>query len=327
MSAPVWGASAKRLLEKKIWVLGYTAEDYPEDYRSLGSIRQYHAHLDAIAHFAYRLGTDGTLQGDYTPYLWQTSLENGVSPFLLIHNYNGHIFDPTALRSLLSSPSLQEQFIQNLLHVLPSGIAGVHIDFEALEGSYRIAYNSFLESLRTSLHANGLLLTIAVPPKRSEWESPGYDFASIGQTCDAVTVMTYDEHYSGGIAGPIASLPWMTEVLDYATQFIPHKKILIGIPAYGYDWSNGTAKVVPMKDIPSLISQTGTRLLWSDPDVEPYFYYWEGRTRHTVWFESELSAKIRLGFVKSYRIRGIAIWRLGYETNRFWQAVSNKLNK
>lgn len=327
MATPVWVTSARRLMEKKIWVLGYTAEDYPEDYRSLGSIHQYHAHLDAIAHFTYRLGTDASLQGDYKPYQLQTCLDNSVSPFILIHNFNGQIFDPSALRSLLSSPSLQEQFIQNLLHLLPNGIAGVHIDFEALEAPYRIAYNSFLESLRTFLHAKGLLLTIAVPPKRSEWESPGYDFAAIGQTCDAVIVMTYDEHYSGGVAGSIASLPWMTEVLDYAVQYIPHKKILVGIPAYGYDWSKGTAKVVPMKDIPSLISQTGARLLWSDPDVEPYFYYWEGRTRHTVWFESELSAKIRLGFVKSYRIRGIAIWRLGYETNRFWQAVSNKLNK
>lgn len=326
MATPVWVTSARRLLEKRVWILGYTAADYPEDNRSLDSIRQHHSHLDTIAHFAYRLDDDASLQGDY-PHLVNTCFDYGVSPLILIHNFNGQIFDPLPLRTLLSSPSLQERFIQDLLNLMPNGVAGVHIDFEALEVSYRIAYNSFLESLCNSLHAKGLLLTIAVPAKRSEWESPGYDFSAIGQTCDAVTLMTYDEHYSGGTAGPIASLPWMTEVLDYALQFIPHQKILVGIPVYGYDWFKGKAKVIPMKDIPSLISQTGARLLWSDPDVEPYFYYWIGRDRHTVWFESELSAKIRLGFVKSYRIRGIAIWRLGYETNRFWQAVSSKLNK
>lgn len=325
MTPPVWVPSAQRLIEKRLWVLGYTAEDYPEDLRSLESIRRYHTNLDAIAHFAYRLGEDASLQGELNPTLIQESLSYGVSPLVLIHNFNGQIFDPQPLRSLLSSLMLQERFMQNLLNLLPDGTAGVHIDFEGMEASYRVAYNTFLESLRETLHTRGFLLTIAVPAKRSEWEAPGYDFAAIGQSCDAITLMTYDEHYSGGEAGPIASLPWMTQALDYAIQFIPNEKILIGIPAYGYDWSNGLTKMIPMKDIPTLVQQTGARILWNDPAVEPYFYYWLGRTRHTVWFESELSAKIRLGFIKSYRLRGIAVWRLGYETRRFWQAVGSRL--
>ena len=82
-----------------------------------------------------------------------------------------------------------------------------------------------------------------------------------------------------------------------------------------------------MCDIPGLVEQTKTRLLWSDQAVEPYFYYWRGHVKHTVWFENELSAKVRLGFVKSYRLRGIAIWRLGYETSRFWQEVTSKLKR
>lgn len=325
MTSPIWVSSAQRLMEKRLWTLGYTAEDYPEDQRSLESIRHYHTHLDAIAHFAYRLGDDASLQGELNPALICESSAYGVSPLVLIHNFNGQIFDPKPLRSLLSSSALQECFMQSLLNLLPSGVAGVHIDFEGMEAAYRVAYISFLESLRATLHTRGFLLTIAVPAKHSEWEAPGYDFAAIGRTCDAITLMTYDEHYSGGEAGPIASLPWMTQALDYAIQFIPHQKILIGIPVYGYDWSNEQTQMIAMKDIPTLIKQTGARILWSNPAVEPYFYYWQERTRHTVWFESELSAKIRLGFVKSYRLRGIAIWRLGYETNRFWQAVRGKL--
>lgn len=325
MAQPVWVPSAQRLIDKRLWVLGYTAEDYPEDQRSLESIRRYHAHIDAMAHFAYRINEDASLQGELNLSIVQESLALGISPLILIHNFNGQFFDPQPLRALLSSVTLQERFIQNLLNLLPNDVAGVHIDFEGLEAAYRLAYNRFLESLRVMLHDRGYLLTIAVPAKRSEWEAPGYDFAAIGRSCDAITIMTYDEHYAGGEAGPIASLPWMTQALDYAIQFIPKQKILIGIPAYGYDWSNGTSKMIPMKEISTLVQQTGARILWDDPAVEPYFYYWEGRTRHTVWFESELSAKIRFGFVKSYHLRGIAIWRLGYETSRFWQSVGSKL--
>lgn len=325
MAHPVWVPSAHRLIEKRLWVLGYTAEDYPEDQRSLESIRRYHAHIDTIAHFAYRLEEDASLQGELNLQIIQESLAYGISPFVLIHNFNGQFFDSQPLRSLLSSLTLQERFIQNLLNLLPNGVAGVHIDFEGLEAAYRLTYNAFLESLQAALHAQGFLLTIAVPAKRSEWEAPGYDFAAIGRSCDAMTLMTYDEHYSGDKAGPIASLTWMTQALDYAIQFIPKQKILIGIPAYGYDWSNGPTRMIPMKDISTLVQQTGARILWDDPAVEPYFYYWKGRTRHTVWFESELSAKVRLGFIKSYHLRGIAVWRLGYETGRFWQAVGSKL--
>ena len=214
-----------------------------------------------------------------------------------------------------------------MINLLPPNVAGVQVDFESVEAPYRTQFLTFLDSLSVTLHERGLLLTIAIPAKRSEWEAPGYDFAGIGRVCDSITIMTYDEHYSGGEAGPIASLPWMTEALDYAVRYIPRDKILLGIPVYGYDWSSESTGMLPMRDIPELIARTNARTLWSDPAVEPYFYYWQKRVKHTVWYENELSAKIRFAFVKSYRLRGIAIWRLGYETSRFWQELTTKLKK
>jgi spore germination protein len=327
LNSPNWVTPAQRLMDKRLWVLGYTAEDFPNDTRSLESIRQYGSYIDVIADFAYQVNADGSLQGNPNPSVIRESLNQGISPLILFHNFNGKFFDPQPLRSLFSSSFSRTQFIENMLTVLPTGVAGVHIDFEAVEAAYRVEYISFLESLRASLHAHGLLLTIAVPAKRSEWEAPGYNFAEIGRICDAVTIMTYDEHYAGGEPGPIASLPWMTQALDYAIQYIPREKILVGIPVYGYDWSSNSSTMIPMRDIPALIQRTGARVLWSDPSVEPYFYYWQGRERHVVWYESDVSTKIRLGFVKTYRIRGIAIWRLGYENNRFWQGVSLKFKR
>jgi spore germination protein YaaH len=327
LNSPNWVATAQRLKDKRLWVLGYTAEDFPNDTRSLESIRQFGSHLDVIADFAYRVGSDGSLQGNTSTSVIQESLNQGIAPLILFHNFNGQIFDPQSLRPLFSSTSVRNRFIENMLNILPAGVAGVHIDFEAVEAAYRVSYISFLEALRATLHERGMLLTIAVPAKRSEWEAPGYDFAEIGRICDAVTIMTYDEHYAGGEVGPIASLPWMIQTLDYAIQWIPRNKILIGIPVYGYDWSSSPTTMIPMRDIPALVQRTGARVLWSDPAVEPYFYYWQGRERHTVWYENEISSKVRFGFIKSYRIRGIAIWRLGYENNRFWQGVSTKLKR
>jgi len=322
-----WTPTARRLLEKRLWVLGYVTEDFQGDSRSLDSLRQHGSHIDVYADFAFLLHPDGHFTGQVNELALQEATKRGIAPLILFHNFNGKVFDPVPLRSVLSSTASQQNCIHHIINSLPSHVAGVQVDFEGVEAPFRIPFLTFLESLRTSLHERGLLLTIAIPAKRSEWEAPGYDFAGIGRICDSITLMTYDEHYSGGSPGAIASLPWMNQALDYAVIYIPREKLLLGIPVYGYDWSSEPTGILPMRDIPELVAKTNARVLWSDPAVEPYLYYWKGRVRHIVWYENELSAKIRLGFVKSYRLRGIAIWRLGYETNRFWQDLTSKLKK
>lgn len=322
-----WTPAARRLLDKRLWILGYFSEDFEGDFRAIDSLRQQGSRIDVYADFAFQLMPDGQFTGQVNTLVLQEAIERGTGPLILFHNFNGQIFDPLPLRSVLSSTASQRNCIRRMINLLPPTAAGVQVDFEGVEAAYRIPFLAFLESLRATLHDRGLLLTIAIPAKRSEWEAPGYDFAGIGRLCDSITLMTYDEHYSGGSPGPIASLPWMTQALDYAIRYIPNEKLLLGIPVYGYDWSSEPTRLVPMRDIPELITQTNARLLWSDQAVEPYFYYWKGRVKHTVWYESELSTKIRLGFIKSYRLRGIAIWRLGYETSRFWQEVTSKVKK
>ena len=325
MDSPRLVQAASRLLAKRLIILGYSARDYPEDTRALASLRQHHQLLDSYADFAYQLHVDGSFSGQLDEPVLREARNLQIAPLVLFHNFNGAIFDPQPLRSVLSSPQLQRTCIGNILQLVPPDAAGAHIDFEAMPAGQRLTFVGFLETLQTALHARGQLLTIALPPKRFEHEAPGYDFAGIGRVCDLITIMTYDEHYAGGSPGPVASLPWMTQVLDYAIGLLPRHKILVGIPVYGYDWSQEPTRLIPMRDIPELVAQTGARILWSDTDVEPYFYYWRRRMRHTVWFENEISTKIRFGLVKSYRIRGIAIWRLGFATRGFWQGVRAKL--
>lgn len=325
MSSVSFMPPAQDLLKKRLWIFGYIAEDFPGDLRSVKTLEQSGYAIDMYADFAFRLHSDASFTGHISKQALEISYKQGIAPLLLFHNFNGQIFDPKPLKTILGNDFLRERCITNILELLPKNIAGIHIDFEGVDASVRIAFISFLDSLGAALHNQGLLLTIAVPAKRSKWEAQGYDFAEIGRICDAITIMTYDEHFAGGLPGSIAGLPWMTQALDYAINLIPRNKILLGIPVYGYDWSNQVTKMIPLRDIPALIAKTQGRLLWSDSAVEPYFYYWQGRDKHTVWFENEISAKIRLGFIKTYRIRGISIWRLGYENKLFWQFLIAKL--
>lgn len=322
-----WTPAARRLLNKRLWILGYFSEDFPDDMRAINTLNYHSSRIDVYADFAFQLKNNGQFSGQVNKMALEAAIERDIAPLILFHNFNGKTFDPQPLRSMLSSNAARRNCIHHMMNFLPPSAAGVQVDFEGIESPYRIPFLSFLESLRAELHERGLLLTIAIPAKRSEWEAPGYDFGRIGSLCDCITLMTYDEHYSGGSPGPIASLPWMTQTLDYAIRYIPNEKLLLGIPVYGYDWSSEPTRLVPMRDVPELIAQTNARPLWSDQAVEPYLYYWKGRIKHTVWYENEISSKIRFGFLKSYRLRGVAIWRLGYETSRFWQEVNSKILK
>ncbi len=324
MSSTSWVPAAKRLVDRKHWTLGYAATDYPGDTRAEESIENYGRLINAYVDFAFLLQPDGSFTGQINQDIFDLALSRNIAPLILFHNFTGGKFNAQVLQTVLGTPQLRNACIDHMINSLPSQAAGVHIDFENVPAGLRLPLIDFLEELQACLHLRGWLLTMAIPAKCNEWEAPGFDFARIGAICDAVVLMTYDEHYGGGEPGPVASLPWMTQALDYAIQFIPGSKLLLGIPVYGFDWSSTSAIMVPMRSINPLVAKTGAHRLWSDPFVEPYFHYWSGREKHVVWFENELSSKIRFGFVKTYRLRGIAIWRLGYETKLFWRNVAAK---
>ncbi|MGQ9511668.1 glycosyl hydrolase family 18 protein [Thermodesulfitimonas sp.] len=168
------------------------------------------------------------------------------------------------------------------------------------------------------------MVTAAIPAKTNddpadEWGG-AFDYAAIGRICDYIMLMTYDEHWFGGSRGPIASLPWVVSVLDFAIKFLPREKILLGIPAYGYDWSATGTRVIPWNKVNELINQYGwSQVAWDDLACVPYLRYTDKGVAHEVWFENAYSLRIKLNLVRNYGLAGVAIWRLGFEDATFWE--------
>src|SRR5205807_6922570 len=145
------------------------------------------------------------------------------------------------------------------------GYDGVNIDFENLASSDRALFSAMMSNVYARLHPVGKLVTLAMPAKTSErYEGfpGGFDYAGLAPNLDLAVIMAYDQHYSGGPAGPIADVAWVNDVINYAKVSIPPKKIVLGMPFYGYNWAIGRngARAMTYNDIVSTVFANGGQI-------------------------------------------------------------------
>ncbi|HYH05291.1 MAG TPA: glycosyl hydrolase family 18 protein, partial [Bacillota bacterium] len=188
---------------------------------------------------------------------------------------------------------------------------------------------AFFRELAATLRPRGLLVTASVPAKtyddKKSAHSGAYNFQAIAPYLDQVMIMAYDEHYSGGPAGPVASYPWFNKVINYTLRHFPASKIVMGIAGYGYDWTSRSGKARNSSAIQSLIDRYDVTPKWHPVYRVPHFTYKSWGVRHEVWYENVHSTAAKLNLVKKYNLRGVAVWRLGYEDPAIWRTIGQIL--
>ena len=315
-------------------VLGYGTYYSSSDTSSLNSLKYHSTIIDELATHTYIVNTDGSLyiQNNVFPKS-QVSFanSNGIKPLAVVRNeFNGDLAhdvltDSTARANLLNG-------IQNSLK--SNSFSGVNIDFELLKSSDRDVFTAFMRDLYNMLHPQGFIVSIALPAKTSEAEKwvYAYDYAKLGSYADQVILMTYDEHYPGGQPGPVASIGWVQRIVNYASSVIPRSKLLLGIAAYGYDWTVSGGKTISTKSVSiataaSIAANNGAQIQWDSTAQVPYFNYTDSKGSHSVYFENSTSIGYKLNIVNNSNLKGIAIWRLGLEDESYWTTIKTKLNK
>jgi len=322
------------LQTEKNTVLGFTTNDYKGDTGSYNSVITYSDNIDYIATFSYQVSSNGGLKltGESQKSTVDFSNSNNIKPLVLIHNFVNGQFDKDVAHSILSDKTKREKLINNILVTMSTEqYCGVNIDIENIYWYDRQNYTSFVKELKEKLTPYGFLTTLSVAAKtydsyiNDNWGG-AFDYPELGKYADKILIMTYDEHYSSGSAGSIASLQWVDSVMKYATSSIPSNKVLLGIPAYGYDWSSARTKVVTYKNVDKLISDTNAQSFWNESLASPWLSYTKGGITHEVWYENSQSISRKLNLVSKYNLGGIGIWRLGYDNDSFWNPIEEKLN-
>lgn len=291
------------------------------DLESHPQISEFNTFTDSITANG---GVTGSLDTAAETYAQSTQR----TAYVTVTNINSATgsFDGTMTSQILQNNEETTTLIDNLTNLVNhTSFSGINIDFESLPTSDRALFSQFISELGQQLHAIGKKLSVDVPAVTDS--NNAYDYAAIGQASDEVIVMAYDYSYPGSPAGPIAPINWVNQVLAYTVNLVPANKILLGIPVYGYDWSDGQTEALSLTAIDQLITNEDITPQWDVNAKVPYFTYTKNGVTNTVYYENAESISDELALVQQYHLRGISIWRLGLEDQSIWQAIDQMFNE
>jgi len=320
------------------FVLGY----YTGSQSSYDAFLSFSAYLDIVSADIFSIQPDGCIAGsdDFGVVAYDQS--HDIQTYACVNNYNGDPavddFDLELARTAILAH--KDKVILSLVQIaLDGGFDGINIDFENIAYSAnieddRMAFTSFIYDLAGQLHANDKKLIISVPSKTTDspqdsWSYP-FDLTALGQDADYLQLMTYDQHGPWGEPGPVSGKDWVEDCVAYASSLVDPSKLLLGLPAYGYDWDltasdpdhyNYSATGFSWVDVPQLLAKPGAEIHWDAVTQSPYVTYTEAGHEHVAWYENAESIRAKVDLVLKYNLAGLSMWSLGQEDLSFWQAA------
>ena len=318
------------------------------DAASFASLKEYYPQIDLLfPEWLHALTPDGRLQSvTEANTLFDVMDEQGkprpvderVMPFLhsekaqtevlpLVNNFDpiSNQWRPEVTAAFLADPAARKRFRDELLKFLETDqYKGMTLDIEAFPETSRGDYKQLVQELYGDLQAKGLKLYIAVPVNDRQ-----FDYSGIAQFADGLILMNYDEHYPGGMPGPVASQDWFVKNLESALTVDSARKnhrrhrqlrIRLGEKA-GKRRASPPAAVhnVSVQDAWLEAAEADTDVDFDSDAMNPHLAYLdENNIRHDVWFLDGVTALNQMRAAQSIGIDTFALWRLGSEDRSLW---------
>lgn len=242
----------------------------------------------------------------------------------------GNKFDPVLTGRVLADPKKRQKLVKALRDSLvKTNSDGINVDFENMNIKNKHDYVLFIKELKKALDPFGIVVSVDVSreSKDPNW-SGSFDRRELGKIADFVIMMGYDEHWGGGSkAGSVASLPWVRDGIEQLMKEVPSQKIILGVPFYTREWvtDRATHKVESydraMPEAEKWIKEKKLRKIWDEKTSQYYVKYTAKGETHQLWTEDRQSMALRRDLVNEYHLRGIAVWRIGFESPDIWKAL------
>jgi len=302
---------------------------------SMDVLRKTLPYLTYLSIFSYEVKPDGSFRPINDEPLIAAARAANVAPLMVITNLReGGGFDSDLAKTILTNEQVQDTLINNVIENLRAkNYTGLDIDFEYVYPENREDYNNFLRKASSRLRPLGYSITTALAPKIAA-DQPGllyeaHDYPVHGALVDHVILMTYEWGYTFGPPMAVAPINEVRKVINYAISAIPRRKILMGIPNYGYDWvlpyvEGSRATTISNVGAVDLARREGAAIQYDQTAQAPFFNYYDDNGRqHVVWFDDARSMEARLRLVNQYNLGGVSYWTIGRFFPQNWLVLSS----
>ncbi len=334
------------------------------------------ANLDKVTQispFAYELQVDGTIKDalkateEPWPTLIREARKNKIKIYPSILSYPQTRTEQNGVYLLLAQKAKRQAHVKEIVALVKKNkFDGIDIDYENKIADTRPYFSIFLSELGTALRKDGkkLICTVeARTPPESKYATTSKeilsrveyanDYKMIGTLCDQVRIMAYDQggddanlvnqnKIVGNVYKPVADIEWVKKIITLAMEDIPAKKLLIGVPTYGYKYeivsTNATTtlsypRVGSMNfnyttELISMLHITPTRN--SAGELSFTFATTTGVNgeslgswkQYLVWYSDAAAVADKIRLAKLYKLAGVAVFKIdGGQDPNLWSVL------
>jgi spore germination protein YaaH len=294
------------------------------------SLSQHADQIPVVAPQVFLVDETGIVHGAVEERVQELARQHHIAIMPLLANEK-----PEAAHAVLKDQPSRDRVVTDLLDRCQAvNCVGLQIDLEGVTQADSKAYTEFVRQASRVFHKRHLQLSVAVPsallqPAAGETYAEmfggfavmtePYDLKAIARSVDFISLMTYGQYGAGMPPGPVAGYYWVEQSIRYALQFVPARKLSMGLGFWAYRWCNQQITYSGFTDVAGLAAATGAIPQWHAWNRSPWFEYDRDGCRNVVWYENERSLREKLKLVGQYRLHGYSAWRLGQEDPAFWQ--------
>ena len=275
---------------------------------------------------------DGTLDSLALADYVDTAHSNHMEVWPLVDNFSENIDFTAVMNSTSARNKIENQLIAAAIEY---SFDGINVDFENISEDAADGYIQFMRELSVMCRKNGIVLSVDVPVPMDF--TAHYNRKALGEVCDYLMIMGYDEHYAGSEeAGTVASLSFEEEGIQNTLQEVAAEKVVSGIPFYTRLWctttnedgtTTVTSEAMGMNQAQQTLENNQVEASWDETTGQNYAQFnGESGELYQIWLEDTESLTKKLELIKNYNLAGVAEWKLGLEDDSVWDLIAKYIS-
>ncbi|WP_313001070.1 polysaccharide deacetylase family protein [Chryseobacterium gleum] len=295
------------------------------DPQSLMSLKRNIRHVNLVFPEWFFLDPKtGDLKTNVDPEGYKVIKRTGVAAMPMLSNNFDREFRSEGLAKALNDPQKRTHLIQNITRQCKKyHFKGINIDFEDMNLDSDENLIAFMKELSETFKKNQLLVTMDIMTDNDDYNIP-----RLNPYVDYFVLMAYDEYSAGSDAGPVSSQKWIEEQTGKIVKQTSPQKIILGLGAYGYDWSSNPDDNTSVTYMQAITKASASKAVidFNDNTFNLNYSYTDSKNlTHTVFFNDAASIFNTMRFSSEYPLAGTALWRLGSEDSRVWNFYDKDL--